>query len=154
VEWRQRCLCLLVVESLMIAWFLSSTALCTDSVVIGGTNQQKRFVTCIAELTVHEFLNTPHSAEPLTIVILEHQKFMKIRDLFHAYRTERAFSQLAARRIYLSSRVFENFQTAQHYIAHELGHFVTRSVFEDNADLGAKRITQRAQQMCWTGIRE
>jgi hypothetical protein len=62
----------------------------------------------------------------MTVVILEPQKFLEIREAFDAHKTKLAFSSLLARRIYLSSRMFEDFETLLRCITHELGHFATR----------------------------
>ncbi len=52
----------------------------------------------------------------------------------------------AARRIYLSARVFANFGKALKYVAHELGHFETNSLFERNAELKASSIRRKARR--------
>ncbi len=59
-----------------------------------------------------------------------------------------AFSNLATRRMYLSADVFRNLDTAMLCIPHELGHFVTRSVYEDHAEIAARAIRKRAREVC------
>jgi hypothetical protein len=140
--------CLIVVPFL----FLSGIVSAGDTVVIGGTEQQKRFLSCTAEVSANELRTAPHSDEPMTVVILEHQKFLQVRGAFHAYRTVLAFSNLATRRIYLSSRVLTDFDTALRCITHELGHFATRDAFEDHAELAAGRMRWRVRQTCWSGL--
>ncbi len=54
----------------------------------------------------------------------------------------------AARRIYLSARVFANFDKVLKYVAHELGHFETNSLFERNAELKASSIRRKARCAC------
>lgn len=141
------------IEFMMIAYCWCAPAFAAAPAVIGGTKQQQRFLACIVELTIEEMLPGQYSKEPPAIIILEPKKFLKMRDLFHAYRTERAFSILPARRIYLSSRVFEDADTALHFTAHELGHFVSGSPFEDNAELAAGRIRRRAREKCGASMR-
>jgi hypothetical protein len=87
--------CLLVVPFLFLPGIVSAG----DTVVIGGTEQQKRFLSCTAEVSANELRTAPHSDEPMTVVILEHQKFLQVRGAFHAYRTVLAFSNPATRRI-------------------------------------------------------
>jgi len=94
----------------------------TDFVIIGGSEPQKRLVSCIAEASTGLVPETSDSQEPMTFVILEHHKFLKTRAAFHSYRTRLAFSNLAIRRIYLSSRVLADRNTALWVIGHELGH--------------------------------
>jgi hypothetical protein len=117
-------------------------------VIIGATLPQARFLTCVAQLSADELRDTPNSNERLTVVVLEHQKFLEMREGFHAHKTKLAFSSLLARRIYLSSRMFGDFETLLRCITHELGHFATQSVYEDQAERAADRIRQRARQTC------
>jgi len=96
VDWGQqfsfwRCVRCLV---LVYFWFLPSVALAGDVVVVGGTERQKRFVTCVAEVAADELRALPNSDQPMTFVILEHQKFLQTRDAFNAHRTKLAFSSL------------------------------------------------------------
>ena len=53
-----------------------------------------------------------------------------------------------ASRIYLSARVFANFGKVLKYVAHELGHFETNSLFERNAELKASSIRRKAHRAC------
>jgi hypothetical protein len=117
-------------------------------VIIGATLPQARFLTCVAQVSADELRNTPNSNERLTIVVLEHQKFLETREGFHAHKTALAFSSLLARRIYLSSRMFGDFETLLRCITHELGHFATQSVYEDHAELAAERLRKTARQRC------
>ena len=66
----------------------------------------------------------------MTFMILEHDKFLQSRAAFHAYRTKLAYSNLAIRRIYLSSRVLVDRDTALWGVGHELGHFMIRDGVE------------------------
>jgi hypothetical protein len=127
-------------------------ALAGEVVVIGGTEGQKRFVSCVAEMSGDELRTLPNSDQPMTFVILEHQKFLQTRIAFHADRTKLAFSNLAIRRVYLSSRVFTDFDTALWCVPHELGHFATQSIFEDHAELAAERIRWRTRQSCGSTV--
>ena len=122
-------------------------------VIIGGTEPQRRFVSCVAKVSGDELRKLPNSDQPMTFVILEHRKFLQTRDVFHAYRTTLAFSNLAIRRIYLSSRVFADRETALWVIGHELGHFVIRDGIEGHAEFAAERIRWRARQTCPSGLR-
>ena len=93
-------------------------------------------------------MGPPNSNDRLTVVILEHQKFLEMRDGFHAHKTKLAFSSMLARRIYLSSRMFGDFETLLRCITHELGHFATQSLYEGNAELAAERFRKTARQRC------
>jgi Zn-dependent protease with chaperone function len=84
----------------------------------------------------------------MTFVILEHRKFLATRAAFHSYRTRLAFSNLATRRIYLSSHVLRDRDTALRVITHELGHFVIQDGIESHAEFAAERIPRRARQRC------
>jgi hypothetical protein len=136
------------VSCLIVSCFWPSALLAADAVIIGATQPQERFLTCVAQLSADELRDTPNSNERLTVVILEHQKFLEMRDGFHAHKTKLAFSSILARRIYLSSRMFGDFETLLRCITHELGHFATQSVYEGNAELAADRLRKTARQRC------
>jgi hypothetical protein len=76
---------------------LPIAVLAGDVVVIGGTERQKRFVSCVAEVTANELRSLSKSDQPMTFVILDHQKFLQTRIAFHARKTKLAFSSLAIR---------------------------------------------------------
>jgi hypothetical protein len=134
--------------------FMPSATLAGDVVVIGGTERQEKFVSCVAQVSAEELRALPNSDQPMTFVIIEHQKFLLTRAAFHAYRTKFAFSNLATRRIYLSSRVFRDSYTALWCVPHELGHFVTQSTFEGPAEIAAGRIRRRTQQTCGSALQK
>lgn len=133
---------------LIVSGFSPSAVWAGDSVIIGATPQQEGFLTCVAQISAHDLRDTPHSDERLTVVILEHHKFLEMREAFHAHKTKLAFSSLPSRRIYLSSRMFGDFETLLRCITHELGHFATQSVYEDHAERAADRMRQRTRQIC------
>jgi hypothetical protein len=143
---------LLVVHCLLISFLWPTAVFAEAPVIIGATQAQEQFLTCVAKVPDDDLRNTPHSDERLTIVVLEHQKFLELRDAFHLHKTRLAFSSLAARRIYLSSRVLGDPETLFRCITHELGHFGTQSVYEDHAERTAERIRQRARQICGSAI--
>ena len=133
----------------LIASCFWPTGLCAeDAVIIGATQQQERFLTCVLHISDDDLRETPNSNDRLTVVILEHQKFLETRGVFHAHKTKLAFSSLLARRIYLSTRVVRDFETLLRCITHELGHFATQSVYEGNAELAADRLRKTARQRC------
>jgi len=150
VNHRQQFSFWICIQSLVLVCFLfvPSAAPAGDVVVIGGTERQKEFVSCVAEVSSGELRALPSSALPMTFIILEHHKFLQSRDAFHAYSTKFAFSILASGRIYLSSRVFLDSYTALWCVPHELGHFVTQSTFEGPAEIAAGRIRWRTRQTC------
>jgi len=119
-----------------------------DFVIIGGSEPQRRLVSCIAEASTGMFPKTSDSQEPMTFVILEHHKFLESRAAFHAYRTRLAYSNLAIRRIYLSSRVLADRDTALWGVGHELGHFMIQDGIEGHAEFAADRIRWKARQTC------
>src|SRR5438876_399136 len=135
-------------QCLIVSCFLPSDLWAGDSIIIGATQPQERFLTCVAQLSADDLRDTPNSDERLTVVILEHHKFLEMREAFHAHKTKHAFSSLQARRIYLSSRMFRDLDTLLRCITHELGHFATQSVYEDHAERAADRMRQRSRQTC------
>jgi hypothetical protein len=136
----------------VVSCLFPSALWAAETVIIGGTHQQESFLTCVVEVSANDLRDTPHSTEPMTIVILEHRKFLGMARTFGSH-TRFSFSSLAARRIYLSSRVVVDFETQIRFITHELGHFATQSTYEDNAERAAARIRQRARQTCPTPAR-
>jgi hypothetical protein len=155
MEYRQQFSLWKCIQSLLpVCLYVSvpCTGLARDVVVIGGTERQKWFVSCVAGVSANELRALPNSDQPMTFVILEHQKFLQTRDAFHANKTKLALSNLAIRRIYLSSRVFTDFDTALRCIPHELGHFVSQSTFEGPAELAAERIRWRTRQTCGPAV--
>ena len=133
---------------LILSFFWPSGLWAEGPVIIGATQQQARFLTCVLHISDDDLRGTPNSNDRLTVVILEHQKFLEIREAFHAHKTKLAFSSLLARRIYLSARVFRDFETLLRCITHELGHFAIQSVYEGNAELAAERLRKNARQRC------
>jgi len=82
------------VQCLIVSCFLPSALWAGDPVIIGATLLQERFLTCVTQLSADDLRDTPNSDERLTVVILEHQKFLEMRDAFHAHKTKLAFSSL------------------------------------------------------------
>lgn len=116
--------------------------------VMGGTSAQKLLAACIEQVAADDLYKLPGLDHSMTVVILEHERFMQVKGSFRAYRTKLAFSNPATRRIYLSSDVFENLDTAMRCIPHEIGHFVTQSIYEDHAEIAARTIRKRAREVC------
>lgn len=143
-------------QSLVLLCLLSlpSTAVAGDVVVVGGTERQKQFVSCVAQVSAEEFRALPNSDQPMTFVIIEHRTFLQTRIAFHAYTTKFAFSNLGTRRIYLSSRVFRDSYTALWCVPHEMGHFVTQTAYEGPAEIAASRIRWRTRQTCGSAIQK
>lgn len=122
--------------------------LAVELIVTGATPEQEQLIGCIVESAGEELQKMAASEVPLMLIVLNREKFLKARRLFRAYKTENAFSSLAARRIYPSARVFANFDKVLKYVAHELGHFETNSLFERNAELKASSIRRKARRAC------
>jgi hypothetical protein len=116
--------------------------------VIGGTSVQRQLTTCIERISAEYLDKAPGLDHSMTIVILERERFLEVKDSFRAYKTRLAFSNPETRRMYLSSDVFRNTDSVLRCIPHELGHFVTRSVYEEHAEIAAGRIRKRAQEVC------
>jgi len=133
---------------LLLLPFLPGLLLAQTLTVIGGTSPQKQLVACIEQISAEDLDRLPGADHSMTIVILEHERFLQVKDGFGAHRTKFAFSNLATRRMYLSSDVFRDLDTALRCIPHELGHFVTRNVYENPAEIAADRIRKRAREMC------
>ena len=147
--WARRFLRSQVLTSLALGCLLSPGFLAAQNLtVIGGSDLQNQLVACIEHVSAEDLDRLPGADHSMTIVILEHERFLQVKDSFHAYRTKLAFSNLATRRMYLSSDVFRNLDTVLRCIPHELGHFVTRSVYEGNAEIAAERIRKRAREVC------
>jgi hypothetical protein len=53
-----------------------------DSVIIGETLPQERFLTCVAQTSVDELRDTLHAIEDVTVIILEPKKFPEMREAF------------------------------------------------------------------------
>jgi hypothetical protein len=141
--WRQVVVVALSCSSLF-AYPLAAQSL----TVIGGTPIQQQLSACIEHLAAGDLNRLPGEDHTMTIVILDHEKFLRVKSSFHADLTRLAFSNLAIRRMYLSSNVFRDMDNVLRSIPHELGHFVTHSPYEDNAELAAERIRKRAREMC------
>ena len=147
--WARRLLRSQVLTSLALGCLLSPGFLAAQNLtVIGGTSYQKELAACIEQFSADDLGKLPGSDHSMTIVILEHERFLQVKDSFRAYRTKLAFSNLATRRMYLSSDVFRDMDTALRCIPHELGHFVTQSAYEDHAEIAAGTIRTRARQVC------
>jgi hypothetical protein len=136
--------------SLVLACCLASPGLllAQNLTVIGGTSLQQQLTACIEQVSAEDLDRLPDIDHSMTVVILERERFLQVKGSFRAYRTKLAFSNLATRRIYLSSDVFQNLDTAMRCIPHEIGHFVTRSTYEDHAEIAATAIRKRAREVC------
>jgi hypothetical protein len=116
--------------------------------VTGGTSAQRQLTSCIEQISAEDLNRLPGRDHSITIVILERERFLQAKDSFGAYRTKLAFSNLAMRRMYLSSDVFRDMDNVLRCIPHELGHFVTRSPYENPAEIAARSIRQTALKRC------
>jgi hypothetical protein len=134
--------------ALCCAGLLSGLLRAQNLTVIGGTSLQQHLAACIEHVASEDLSKLPGSDHWMTIIILEHEKFLTMRDSFHAQQTNLAFSNLPSRRMYLSSHVFRDVGNTMRCIPHELGHFLTRSPYEGNAELAAERIRKRAREVC------
>jgi len=141
--WRQAVLVAVSCSSL-----LARPVTAQSLTLIGGTPIQQQLSACIEQVAAGDLDRLPGKDHTMTIVILDHEKFLRVKSSFDAYRTRLAFSNLAIRRMYLSSKVFEDLDSVLRCIPHELGHFVTHSLYEDDAELAAERIRIRAREVC------
>jgi len=152
VDYRQQTslLCCIRTLTFMMGFlmFLPTLGSATDFVIVGGSESQKRLVSCIAEAAMPLFRDLPNLQQTMTFVILEHNKFMQSRGAFHVYRTKLAYSNLAIRRVYLSSHGLGDRDKALWVVGHELGHFIIRDGIEGHAEFAAERIRWRARQTC------
>jgi hypothetical protein len=57
----------------------------------------RRFVSCFAEAAADELHALPKSTDPMIFIIFDHRKFLQTREVFHAYGTSLAFSNLAVK---------------------------------------------------------
>lgn len=83
--------------------------------IIGGTKVQKRLTACIEQVWAEDLDKLSDLDHSMTVVILEHERFLQVKGSFRVYRTNLAFSNLATRRIYLSSDLFANLDTAMRW---------------------------------------
>jgi len=79
-------------QSILAVDQLSRALWAGDSVIIGATLPQERFLTCVAQTSVDELRDTLHAIEDVTVIILEPKKFPEMREAFHAHKTQLAFS--------------------------------------------------------------
>jgi hypothetical protein len=128
--------------------FLTGLLPAQNLTVIGGTSAEREVASCIEQTSAEDLNRLPGSDHSITIVILERERFLEVKNRFGAYRTKLAFSNLAARRMYLSSDVFSDMDNVLRCIPHELGHFETRSVLENHAEIAAAAIRRRALEVC------
>lgn len=93
--------------TLCCAGLLSGFLRAQNLTVIGGTPLQQELSACIEHIVARDLRlgRLPGSDHCMTIVILEHQKFLQVRNSLHAKRTKLAFSHPPSRRMYLSSHV-------------------------------------------------
>jgi hypothetical protein len=138
----------IVFGTLCCAWLSSGLLRAQNLTVIGGTYPQRQLAACIEHITAGDLDKLPGSDHWMTIVILEPEKFLQMRDSFHAQWTKLAFSHIPSRRMYLSSHVFRDRDNALRCVPHELGHFLTRSPYEGDAELVADGIRKRARELC------
>jgi hypothetical protein len=138
----------LISLALCSVWLSQGLLNAQNLTVIGGSRLQQQLTACIEQTADSDLDKLPGGDQWMTIVILDHEKFLQMRDSFHAQRTTLAFSNLASRRMYLSSHVFRDLDNAMRCIPHELGHFLTRSPYEGNAEFAAERIRKRAREIC------
>ena len=129
-------------------WLSSSPSTAQNLSVIGGTPIQQQLSACIEHIAAGDLDRLPGNDHTMTIVILDDEKFLKVKSSFGAYRTRLAFSNFAIRRMYLSSKVFQDLDSVFRCIPHELGHFVTHNPYEGNAELAAETIRKRAREIC------
>ena len=68
-------------ECLILGCFLPRAMWAGNSVIIGGTPQQERFLSRVAQISADDLRAIPNSEQRLTVVI---QKFLEMREAFHA----------------------------------------------------------------------
>jgi hypothetical protein len=101
-------------------WLLSASLLPAQRLtVIGGTSPQKQLTACIEQISAEDLDKLPGLDHSMTVAILERERFLQVKDSFGAHRTKLAFSNLGARRMYLSSDVFRDLDTVLRCIPHE-----------------------------------
>ena len=81
-------------QFLIVSGLLPNTAQAGHAVIIGATQQQERFLACVVQLSADDLRNTPNANERMSVIVLEHQRFLELRDAFHAHKTKLAFSSL------------------------------------------------------------
>jgi len=110
-------------------------------VVLGATAQQ--------EALVRSQIQTMQPAVlPLRVVFVPHWKYVDNTRVFHLHvptgYTSALFTHLPSRTIFIDAdRYFD--ETLGYWLAHELGHLVTNSVKEDDAEKAAREFRKRLE---------
>ena len=73
--------CWICLQFVIVSSLLPNAAQAGEAVIVGATPLQVRFLTCVAQLSAGDLRDTPNSDETLTVVILEHHKFLEMRGL-------------------------------------------------------------------------
>ena len=83
-----------VLTSLALGCLLSPGLLAAQNLtVIGGTSVQKQLTACIEQISAEDLDKLPDLDHSMTIIILEHERFLQVKDSFRAYRTKLGFLQ-------------------------------------------------------------
>ena len=110
----------LLLPALCCKVLLSGMVSAQNLTVIGGTSPQIQLTACIEHISSEDLDKLPDLDHSMTVVILEREEFVQVKDSFGAHRTKLAFSHhLGARRMYLSSDVFRDLDTVLRCIPHE-----------------------------------
>ena len=108
-------------------------------VVLGATPQQ--------EALVRSQIQTMQTAVlPLRVVFVPHWKYVDNTRVFHLHvptgYTSALFTHLPSRTVFIDADRYLN-EPLGYWLAHELGHLVTNSAKEDDADRAAKEFRSR-----------
>ena len=105
--------------------------------VLGATPQQ--------EALVRSQIQTMQPAVlPLRVVFVPHWKYADDTRVFHLHvptgYTSALFSHLPSRTVFVDADRYINDESLGYWLAHELGHLVTNSAREDDAERAAKAL--------------
>jgi hypothetical protein len=84
---------------------------------------------------------------PLRVVFVPHRKYVDNTRVFHLHvptgYTSALFTHLPNRTVLVDADRYINDDSLGYWLAHELGHLVTNSAKEDDADRAAKEFCRR-----------
>ncbi len=118
------------------------TAISANSYVVQGATAQQ-------EALVRAQIQTMQPAVlPLRVVFVPHWKYVDNTRIFHLHvpagYTSALFTHLPSRTIFIDAdRYFD--EILGYWLAHELGHLVTNSTKEDNAEKAAREFRKRLE---------
>jgi hypothetical protein len=114
-----------------------------DYSVIGATPKQEALLRAQIQIMQPEIL-------PLRIVFVPHWKYLDTARTFHLHvptgYTSAMFTHLPSRTVFIDADRYVNDDSLGFWMAHELGHLVTNSAREDDAEKAAREYRKRLKE--------